>query len=281
MRKIKFETVAGKVAQMFVYANCNLAADTLKALHTAVRAEKKILAKSALEKCIKNVKIAARRQSPICQDTGLAVFFVEMGCEVIIEGGLLADAINEGVRLGCTKGCLRRSCVSDPVFTRKNTGDCTPAIIHLEQVKGDKLKISLMPKGGGAENASKITMLDPADGKQGIVNFVANTVISAGGNPCPPTVVGVGIGGNLERCAILAKKALLRPLGKHNADKRYAKLERDILKKINASGVGAQGFGGNITTFSVHIEHEPCHIASLPVAVNINCWVHRHKTVVI
>jgi fumarate hydratase subunit alpha len=281
MRKIKFETIAQKVAEMFVSANYNLPKDTLKALMTAAKAEKKPLARSVLKKCIENARIATQEQIPVCQDTGLAVFFVEMGDEVKIEGGLLSDAINQGVGKGCREGYLRPSSVEDPVFKRKNTKDCTPAIIHLKQVKGDKLKISLTPKGGGAENTSKIAMLNSADGKQGIIDFVVGSVISAGGNPCPPTVVGVGIGGNFERCAILAKKALLRPLGSSNRNKKYAELERKILRKINISGVGAQGFGGDITSFAVHIEYEPCHIASMPVAVNLNCWVHRHKKVVL
>lgn len=281
MRKIKFETIVCRVAEMFISANCNLPEDTLKALKTAAGTETKPLAKSVLKKCIENAQIAKKEKTPICQDTGLAVFFVEMGADLHIGGGLLADAINKGISRGCREGYLRRSCVGDPVFERKNTGDCTPAIIHLEQVKGDKLKISIAPKGGGAENMSKIAMLTSADDEKAIVDFVTDTVVSAGGNPCPPTLVGVGIGGNFERCAILAKKALLRSLAKHNPDKRYAAMERKILRKINASGVGTQGFGGSITSFAVHIEYEPCHIASMPIAVNINCWAHRHKTVVL
>lgn len=281
MKSIQFSDIVGEVKRLCVDANVDLPADSLKALESAAHSEKSAHARSILEQCVENASIARSGRIPICQDTGLAVFFVRLGKDALIAGGsgLVSDAIQQGVREGYTEGFLRTSVLADPLYDRKNTKDNTPAIIHLEIVAGDSLEITIAPKGGGAENMSRIAMLAPSAGEAGVISFVTETVVSAGGNPCPPTVVGVGIGGNFERCAYLAKKALLREIGSRNADERYAKLEEVILERINASGVGAQGFGGSTTSFSVHIEQEPCHLASLPVAVNINCHVHRHKTV--
>lgn len=283
MKNIQFRDIVVEVKRLCVDANVDLPADSLKALESAVRREKSVLARSILEQCVKNASIARSEQIPICQDTGLAVFFVRLGRDAAVIGGtgLVGDAIQQGVREGYAEGYLLTSVLADPLYDRKNTKDNTPAIIHLEIVAGDSLEITIAPKGGGAENMSRIAMLAPSSGEAGVISFVTDTVVSAGGNPCPPTVVGVGIGGNFERCAYLAKKALLREIGSRNADERYEKLEDVILERINSSGVGAQGFGGSTTSFCVHIEQEPCHLASLPVAVNINCHVHRHKTVVL
>ena len=283
MKEIQFETIVQAVRDLCIDANIHLPEDVVSAFQSSIKKEHHPLPKSILEQCVENYTLAAEKGIAICQDTGLAVFFVSMGRDVIISGGsgLLSDAVNEGVRAGYRDGYLRKSVLDDPLYERKNTGDNTPAIIHLEQVSGSSLEITLAPKGGGAENMSRIAMLPPSAGEKGVISFVSDTVISAGGNPCPPTVVGVGIGGNFERCAYLAKKALLRDLGSPNPDHRYAALEQSILEIINLSGVGPQGFGGLTTSFAVHVEFEPCHLASLPVAVNINCHVHRHKSVVL
>jgi len=281
MKKIHYNDIVSAVRDLCIQANISLPSDTLNALKSSAEKEQSPLGKSILKQCIANASEAAEKQMPVCQDTGLAVFFITMGTGVSIEGGsgLIIDAVNDGVRLGYKDGYLRKSVLSDPLYDRKNTGDNTPAIIHIEPAAGDEFSITIAPKGGGAENMSRIAMLTPSAGEKGVVDFVVNAVVTAGGNPCPPTVVGVGIGGNFERCAYLAKKALIRQAGSPNADPRYAALEAKILEKINASGVGPQGLGGTVTAFSVQIEYEPCHLASLPVAVNINCHVHRHKTV--
>ena len=250
--------------------------DVLQAMKNAEKQEQSSLGKSFLAQCIENAEIARNEAMPICQDTGFAVFFIEIGQEVLLDEGTWDEAVNEGVRQGYTDGYLRKSIVRDPLFERKNTKDNTPAGIHYSFVAGDKVRIVFAPKGGGSENMSAIKMLKVSEGRQGIVDFVVNSVINAGGNPCPPTVVGVGIGGTFEKCAFLAKKALLRTVGEPNADSCYAELEREILEKINASGVGPQGLGGNTTALAVHIEHHPCHIASLPCAVNLNCHAARH-----
>jgi fumarate hydratase subunit alpha len=281
MKTIHYAQIVDAVKELCISTNISLAYDSEQMLHTALGSERSPLAQSILRQCIKNAELARSETIPICQDTGLAVFFIQMGNDICIKDGLLNDAIHEGVRVGYREGHLRASVLTDPVFDRKNTGDNTPAIIHLEIIKGDTLTICITPKGGGAENMSALAMLPPSAGEIGIIRFVAHTVINAGGNPCPPVVVGVGIGGNFERCAYLAKKALLRPLGTTHSDNRYAELEKKILKEINSSGIGPQGLGGDTTAFAVHIEYEPCHLASLPVAVNINCHVHRHQTIVL
>lgn len=281
MRKINYDNIVEAVSKMCIEASCILPEDTMKLFKAYVETEKSPSGKSILEKCIQNAEIAAKGMRPICQDTGIAVFFIEMGLDLKIINGrssLLEDAVNDGVRKGYSEGYLRKSVLSDPLFDRANTGDNTPAVIHLKLVEGDSLKITLAPKGGGAENMSRIKMLPPSAGKKGVVDFAVETVVGAGGNPCPPTVIGIGIGGTFEKCAYLAKKALMRNAGELNADERYAELEKEILKKINCSGVGPQGLGGSTTSFAVHVEYAPCHLASLPVAVNVNCHAHRHLT---
>ncbi len=221
--------------------------------------------------------MASEDKIPLCQDTGVAVIFVEWGTEVLYEDGDPMDAFNEGVRLAVKEGYLRASVVDDPVFNRINTKDNTPCIVHFELVKGDRVKIVVAPKGAGSENMSALRMLKPAQGLKGVKDFVIETVKNAGGNPCPPIIVGVGIGGNFEKSAILAKKALLRKVGEPNKNPDYARLEQELLNEINLLGIGAMGVGGRITALAVHIEYAPCHIASLPVAVNIQCHSARHK----
>lgn len=250
--------------------------DVLQSLKNARIKETSALGRSFLDQCIDNAVIARNESMPICQDTGFAVFFVEIGQEVLLENGTWDEAFNEGVRQGYTDGYLRKSIVSDPLFDRVNTRDNTPCVVHYSFAPGDKVKIVFAPKGGGSENMSAIKMLKVSEGRQGIIDFVVNSVINAGGNPCPPTVVGVGIGGTFEKCAFLAKKALLRKVGEPNKDERYAELEQEILARINASGVGPQGLGGDTTALAVHIEQYPCHIASFPCAVNLNCHAARH-----
>lgn len=279
MRDINYYDVVDVVKEMVVEANCVLQNDIRSALQSSLEKEESALGKSILKNCILNADIAEKEMRPICQDTGLAVFFIKIGTGVRIVAGpspVINDAVNEGVRIGYKEGYLRKSVLTDPVFKRENTGDNIPAIIHLELVDNDIIEIIFAPKGGGAENMSRLKMLPPSAGRKGIVDFVVETVIEAGGNPCPPTVVGIGIGGTFEKCAYLAKKALLRPIGSIHHDCEYAELEKDIFTKINNSGVGPQGLGGTVTSFAVHIEWAPCHLASLPVAVNLNCHAHRH-----
>ena len=276
MRTIEYKKIVDAVKEMCLEANYDLPQDVVDGFKKAMAKEESPLGKSILEQCLKNAQIAKDERVPICQDTGLSVFFINIGQDVKVDGGLLKDAVNEGVRQGYKDGYLRKSSLDDPLFARKNTGDNTPAIIHLDMVSGDKLDITMAPKGGGAENMSRLAMLPPSAGEKGVIDFVVDTIVKAGGNPCPPTVVGVGIGGTFEKVAYLAKKALLWPLNAPNQDERYDQLEQRILHRINNSGVGPQGLGGNITSFAIHIEHHPCHLASLPVAVNVNCHAHRH-----
>ena len=280
MRRINVKRITKTVKKLFIEANTVLGEDIIGALKTARSLEESATGKQVLEKIIENAGIACRRKMPICQDTGLAVLFVEIGQDVHIVGGDLRQAIEEGVRQAYADGFLRKS-VCDPL-TRKNTGDNTPAIIHIDIVEGDRLKIIAMPKGGGSENVSAAKMLTPAVGIDGIKKFVLETVDRAGANPCPPIMVGIGIGGSLEQACILAKKALLRPVGLPNyKDERLAQMENDLYQSINKSGIGPGGLGGRITTLAVNVEMMPCHIASLPVAVNIQCHVARHKEVII
>jgi fumarate hydratase subunit alpha len=248
----------------------------VSALRKGLKREESPVGRQVLTKIIENAGIARRDAMPICQDTGLAVLFIEMGQDVRVVGGNLREAIEEGVRKAYQDGYLRKS-VCDPL-TRANTKDNTPAVIHMDVVPGDQLKITAMPKGGGSENMSAAKMLTPSAGIEGIKKFILETVEKAGANPCPPIIVGVGIGGSLEQACILAKKSLLRPVGKkNNKDKRLAGMEGELLKKINATGIGPAGLGGRVTALAVHAEMLPCHIASLPVAVNIQCHVARHK----
>ncbi len=278
---IPFARIVERTAACCFEAATRLPADVLDAIGKAEKEETNPLGKNFLRQYLDNARIAAGHPLPLCQDTGFAVYFVEMGDRVRIDGGTLEEALTEGTGKGYKEGFLRKSIVADPLFGRVNTNDNTPPIVHLSIVPGNQLKVTLAPKGGGSENMSALKMLKPSDGRDGVVKFVTETVISAGGNPCPPTVVGVGIGGTFEKAAFLAKKALLRKLGTHNPKKEYAELEREILAEINASGVGSQGLGGDITSFAVHIEYFPCHIASLPVAVNLNCHAARHAEFVL
>jgi fumarate hydratase subunit alpha len=280
VKEIAYQMIADQVAEMSIQANCVLSEDLLAALKRAYDEEEAPTGKEVLAQILENDAIAAKELIPACQDTGTAVVFVELGSDVQITGGELYDAINEGVRKGYTDGYLRKSIVSDP-FRRVNTKDNTPAIIYTDLVKGDKLKITLMPKGGGAENMSEVRMLAPAAGVEGVKAFVIDRVCRSGANPCPPIVVGVGIGGGFERAAYLAKRALLRKIGSRNPDPFYAEMEAELLREINDLGIGPQGFGGRVTALAVFIEAAPCHIASLPVGVNINCHVARHRTVVL
>ena len=257
-------------------ANFILEKDVLSALKRGQAKEESPVGREIFNQLLENAGIARSERMPICQDTGLAVVFVELGQDAHVTGGALEDAINEGVRRGYQEGYLRKSVLGDPL-KRVNTKDNTPAVIHTRVVPGDRLRLWVVPKGGGSENMSKIAMLKPADGAEGVKKFVIEAVRVASANPCPPIVVGVGIGGSFEQCAFNAKKALLREIGSAHADTFYADLERELLEKVNNLGIGPMGLGGRVTALAVHIEVAPCHIASLPVAVNINCHAARHK----
>jgi fumarate hydratase subunit alpha len=279
MREIHVDEIRDNVAQICLDAAYNLSEDVITAFDRAIETETSPGAKEIIELLKENARIAKEEHIPICQDTGIAVFFVEIGQDLRIKNGFIVDAVNEGVRKGYKEGYLRKSVV-DPL-TRKNTGDNTPAIIYTELVPGDKLKISFMPKGAGSENMSAIRMLRPTEGVEGIRSFVLECVQKAGANPCPPVVIGVGIGGSFEKAAMLAKKSLLRSVGSPNPKLELASLEETLLKAVNKTGIGPEGFGGRVTAMAVHIESFPCHIASLPVAVNINCHAARHKTIIL
>ncbi|MGM0443392.1 MAG: fumarate hydratase [Fibrobacterota bacterium] len=281
MREIQSSVISAAVRDLCLKAAFDLPEDVMERLKYCAAEEESEIGASILRQCVDNAHIAANEERPICQDTGFAVFFIEQGQDCRITGETLFEACNAGVRAGYTDGYLRKSIVRDPLFDRKNTGDNTPAVVHVKEVPGSNLRIVLAPKGGGSENMSRTAMLKPADGPQGVVDFVVDTVVCAGGNPCPPTIVGVGIGGTLEKCCEIAKHSLLRPLGSVHEDPRYADLEKEILERVNASGVGPQGLGGSTTALAVHIETHPCHIAQLPVAVNLNCHAARHSEVVL
>lgn len=276
MREIHISEIISTVRELCIESNYYLSSDVKEALCKAKENETWPLAENVLDQLILNSNIAKKEDMPICQDTGMACVFVEIGQEVHIVGGLLQDAINEGVRRGYDEGFLRKSVVKDPIH-RVNTKDNTPAIIYYDIVPGDKIKITVAPKGFGSENMSRIKMLKPSDGLQGVKDFIIETVKLAGPNPCPPIVVGVGIGGTFDKAAYLAKKALIRPLNKRNQDKFYSDLEEELLETINKLGIGPQGFGGKTTALGLNIETYPTHIAGLPVAVNINCHATRHK----
>lgn len=277
MRIINSSEITNIVKDMCIEANIYLGNDVKNAIRAYEKEEESILGKNILNILMKNCEIAEEKQIPICQDTGMAVFFVSIGQDVHIEGMNITDAINEGVRQGYLEGYLRKSVVYP--IDRINTKDNTPAIIHYDIVEGDNITIEFAPKGFGSENMSKLKMLKPSDGVNGIKQFIIETVKEAGPNPCPPIVVGVGIGGTIEKCAQIAKKSLLRELGNHNEDETIKQLEIDILKDINNLGIGPQGLGGNTTALAVNIEAFPTHIAGLPVVVNINCHASRHKKV--
>ena len=281
MRVIEFDELVDKVKQLVIDANCYLPDDVMNAIKTAYEQEESPIGKEILAQIIENNEIARGERLPICQDTGFAVFFVELGSEIYIKGGTLEQALEEGTRRGYREGYLRKSIVDDPVIDRKNTGDNTPIATHIHIVTGDKLKITFMPKGGGAENMAEVAMLSPAEGIEGVKRFVIERVKRSGGRPCPPVIVGVGIGGTFDYVAYLAKRALLRRIGEHHPDDRFAQLERDLLDEINQLGIGPMGLGGRVTALAVHVETYPCHIATMPVAVNLNCHAARHRTIVI
>lgn len=281
MKRIHFNDIVEKVRDMCIEANYKLSKDVIAAYEKALETEKSPLGIEVLNQIMENAGIAGAEGMPVCQDTGLSVFFIELGQDVSIVGGLLNDAINEGVRQGYSNGYLRKSVVQEPVFERRNTSDNTPAIIHVELVSGDRLKIMLDIAGGGCENMAALKMLRPADGLDAVKQFVVDTVRNAGANPCPPVVVGVGIGGDFEKVAMLAKRALLRPVGQPHPKMEVAALEEELLRRVNQLGIGPVGLGGVVTALSVHVEIHPCHIASLPVAVNLGCHSSRHKSVTI
>lgn len=276
MRELNVTEITKAVAEMYVHANYFLGEDVRACISECAQKEDTQLARDVFACLEENLEIAAEGVFPICQDTGMACVFLEIGQDVHLIGGDLYEAVNEGVRQGCAQGYLRQTIVEDP-FRRKNTGDSTPADINVDIVPGEQVKITVAPKGFGSENMSRIKMLTPGDGVSGAEDFIVKTVEEAGGRPCPPVVVGVGVGGNFNKAALMAKKALLRPMGEHNADPFYREMEERLLERINALGIGPQGFGGKTTALAVHIIAAPTHIAGLPVAVNINCHVSRHE----
>lgn len=280
MREINVALITEAVKKLSIEANYYLGDDIKESLQNSRKEETYELAGQVLDKIILNAEIACKEEMPMCQDTGMACIFLEIGQDVHFIGGNLEEAINEGVRRGYEEGFLRKSVVEDPI-RRVNTKDNTPAIIYYDIVEGDKVKITLAPKGFGSENMSKIGMLKPSDGLEGVKKFIIDTVRAAGPNPCPPMVVGVGIGGTFDKAAYLAKKALIRPVNTSNKDEFYKNLEIELLEKINELGIGPQGFGGKTTALGLNIETYPTHIAGLPVAVNINCHATRHKEAVI
>lgn len=280
MREIEVNEVIDAVRELCIKANCVLNDDVYNALEAAKNTEKSPIGKEILCQLTDNADIAKNENVPICQDTGMAIVFVELGQEVHIKGGLLTDAINEGVRRGYRDGYLRKSVVSDP-FIRENTKDNTPAIIHYDIVEGDKIKIIVAPKGFGSENMSKIYMLKPSAGIEGAKDAIVQAVDEAGPNPCPPMVVGVGVGGNFEMAALLAKKALLRPIGSHSDKPHLREMEEELLERMNSLGIGPQGLGGVTTVLGVNVESFPTHIAGMPIAVNISCHVTRHAEVIL
>lgn len=281
MREIEARTIREAVAKLCQKATCSMPSDMLQAFSEAEREETSPLGRDILSQLLLNASIADEEKRPICQDTGLAVVFADLGQDAHIVGGGFMEAIQEGVSRGYTENFLRKSTVAEPLFERKNRGDNTPAIVHVQIVEGDHLRLRLAPKGGGSENKSLLRMLVPADGIEGVRRTVLDAVLAAGPNSCPPMVVGVGIGGNMELVALLAKRAACRDLGEKNSDPRYAALEDELLSMINATGIGPQGLGGRTTALAVHIEWASTHIAQLPCAVNINCHAARHAEIVL
>jgi len=281
MRDIDCKQITETISNLFQEACLYLPEDVLTALNQAREKEESPVAKDVLSQMIQNTEVSVKEKIPLCQDTGAAVVLLELGQEAHITGGDLNTCINEGVRQGYDKGYLRKSMVNQPFSARVNTKDNTPAIIHTDIVPGDKLKISVIPKGGGSENCSRLTVMPPAKGRQGIIDFVVNLVNESGSNPCPPIIIGLGIGGTTDKTMAMAKKALLRKVGKPNPNPEVAELEKEILQRVNNLGMGPMGYGGRTTALAVHAEVFPSHIASMPVAVNIQCWCARHKEAVL
>jgi len=279
MREISTQKIIQEVRDSAIRANYELGEDMVEAFTGSIEIEESAVGKEIIKQLMENAQIAREERVPICQDTGIAVVFVELGQQVSVVGGDFNQAIEEGIRQGYEEGFLRKS-VCHP-FTRNNTGDNTPIIVHMDMVPGDRLKIWVVPKGGGSENMSRLFMLTPSAGWPGVKEKIVQTVAEAGPNPCPPTIVGVGIGGNFEKSAILAKKSLLRPLGTPNPDPELDKMEQELLTEINKTGIGPQGLGGRITSLAVHLLMVECHIASLPLAINIQCHASRHQEVVL
>jgi len=277
MREIEAKEVTRAVSRLFQEANLFLPDDVLACLKQARETEESSVGREVLDSILENAQISAKEKIPLCQDTGAAVVLLELGQEVHITGGDLYSAVNEGVRQGYNEGYLRKSMVRQPYSARLNTKDNTPAVIYTDIVPGDRLKITVMPKGGGAENMTRLGMLSPAAGRQGVIDLVVKAVSEAGSNPCPPVIVGIGIGGTAEKAMLLAKKALLRNIGEPNPDPEMTELEKEILQRVNNLGIGPMGYGGRITALAVHAEAFPAHIASLPVAVNLQCHSARHK----
>jgi len=280
MRELDVNTIIGAVAQACIDINCDLSSDVYQRLIEAIEEEDSIIGKNTLQVLKENADIARENGAPICQDTGMACLYVEIGQEVHVNGDLNA-ALNDAVRIGYERGYLRKSVVSDPMFNRVNTKDNTPAVIHYEIVPGDVFKVTVAPKGFGSENMCQIKMMKPSDGVEGVKQFILQVVEDAGPNPCPPIVIGVGIGGTFDSVALLAKKAMLRPIGSENSDPRYSALEKEMLQKVNEMGIGPAGFGGRTTALALQIEWAPTHIAGMPCAVAICCHVSRHKEVVL
>ncbi|MDW7673727.1 MAG: fumarate hydratase [Bacillota bacterium] len=278
MKVIHYKQIVNAVKELCMTANYDLGNDVEQAFKKFYNTEASETGKNIIQQLIENAEIARSESSPMCQDTGAAVIFIEVGQDAQFTGGYIEDAINEGVTQGYAEGYLRKSMVKHP-WNRVNTGDNTPAIIHTKMVPGNNLKITVAPKGGGSENMSAVKMMVAADGLEGIKNFIIEQVVKAGPNPCPPIIVGVGVGGNFEKCTLLAKEALLRPIGSINQDAELQALEEELLESINKLGIGPQGLGGTTTALAVHIKVYPCHIASMPVAININCHASRHKSV--
>jgi fumarate hydratase subunit alpha len=281
LREISAEKVRDEVQRLCMEANFYLPGDVYNALEQASRTEESPIGKQTLEQILDNARLARDEQIAICQDCGATVIYLEVGQDLHVKGGDLYEAVNEGVRRGYDKGYLRKSMVKQPFSTRVNTKDNTPAIIHTDIVPGDKLKITIVPKGGGSENMSRLFMLTPSKGRQGIIDSVIKAVEEAGSNPCPPIIVGVGIGGTAEKTLELAKRSLLRKIGEHNPDAEVADLEKELLARINNLGIGPQGYGGRVTALAVNIEVFPAHIASMPLAVNLQCHAARHKEAVL
>jgi len=281
MREINCQEIIDTVARLCIESNYYLGEDVLDALHDACEKEVSPVGQAVLDQILQNIEISKQGELPLCQDTGVLVAFLELGQEVHIVGGDLYEAINEGVRQGYKEGYLRKSVVEKPFSARVNTRDNTPAVIHTEIVPGDRLKITVCPKGGGSENMSYLKMFSPAAGRQGIIDWVVECVDKSGANPCPPIIVGVGIGGTVDQTILIAKKSLLRPVGQPHPDPEVAALEAEILERVNKLGIGPQGLGGRVTALAVHVETFPCHIASMPAAINIQCHSARHQEAVL